>query len=91
VFAVVGHRLHLARQPGPRLLLFAKTVDWIFSERIFDRFSLGLPVHFSVPLEILDVALMLFSRSARLEGAEIAPPAGPGIDLAGIEPVFARA
>src|SRR6478735_11029533 len=43
-----------------------------------------------VPLEILHVALVFFRRRARFEGAEIAPLAGLRIDLAGIEPVFAR-
>jgi hypothetical protein len=43
-----------------------------------------------VPLEILYVAFMLFGRSARLEGTKITPLASFWIDLAGIEPVFAR-
>ncbi len=42
-----------------------------------------------VPLEILHVALVLFSRRARFERTEIAPLAGLWIDLARVEPVFA--
>jgi hypothetical protein len=43
-----------------------------------------------MPLEVLNVAFMLFSRGAGLERAEVASLPGLGIDLAGIEPVFAR-
>jgi hypothetical protein len=43
----------------------------------------------SVPLEELYRALVLLGRHARLEGAEIAPPPGLRIDLAGIEAVDA--
>jgi hypothetical protein len=42
-----------------------------------------------VPLEILNVALVLFRRCARFEGAEIAALAGLWVDLAGVEPVLA--
>jgi hypothetical protein len=42
-----------------------------------------------MPLEILHLALVLFGRRARLEGAEIAALAGLGIGFAGIEPVLA--
>src|SRR4029453_1332304 len=40
-------------------------------------------------LEILHLALVLFSSCTRLEGSEIAPPARLWVHLAGIEPVFA--
>src|SRR6185503_17888399 len=40
-------------------------------------------------LEILNIAFVLFRRRATLESSEIAPLAGLGIFLAGIEPVFA--
>ena len=40
-------------------------------------------------LEVLDRALVLLGGGAGLEGAEIAPPAGLRILLAGIEPVLA--
>jgi hypothetical protein len=43
-----------------------------------------------VPLEILNVALVLFRRRAGFERTEIAALAGFWIDLAGIKPVFAR-
>src|ERR1700716_3849796 len=43
-----------------------------------------------MPLEILHLALVLFRRRARFEGAEIAPPPGLRIHFAGIEPVLAR-
>ena len=43
----------------------------------------------SMPLEILHGALVLLRRRARREGAEIAPPPGPRIFLARIEPVLA--
>jgi hypothetical protein len=42
-----------------------------------------------MPLEILHSALVLLSRRAGLEGAEIATLACFRIDLAGIEPVLA--
>jgi hypothetical protein len=42
-----------------------------------------------MPLEILHGALVLFGRRPRFEGTEIAPLAGFGIQLSGIEPVFA--
>jgi hypothetical protein len=42
-----------------------------------------------VPFEILHGALVLLRRGARIEGAEIAAPAGLRILLARIEPVFA--
>jgi hypothetical protein len=42
-----------------------------------------------MPLEILHRALVLLRRRARTERAEIPPPAGLRILLAGIEPVFA--
>lgn len=42
-----------------------------------------------MPLEILHFPLMLLRRRAAVEGAEIAPLAGPGIGLAGVEAVFA--
>jgi hypothetical protein len=41
-------------------------------------------------LEILHCTLVLFRRGARLEGAEIATPAGPGINFTRIQPVFTR-
>src|SRR5688572_32184949 len=41
-------------------------------------------------LEELHLALMLLRRRARSECAEVAALPGPGIDLAGIEAVFAR-
>src|ERR1700722_16537549 len=41
----------------------------------------------SAPLEELHLALVLLGRRARLEGAEIAPPAGLRIGLAGIEAI----
>src|SRR5439155_18136474 len=40
-----------------------------------------------MPLEILHLALVLFRRRPRFEGAEIAALAGLRIDLSGIEPV----
>jgi hypothetical protein len=43
-----------------------------------------------MPLEILHRAFVLFGRLARLEGAEIATPAGLWIGHARIEPVLAR-
>ena len=43
-----------------------------------------------VPLEVLHCALVLLGGGAGLEGAEIAAPAGLGIDLARIEAVAAR-
>src|SRR5439155_12339478 len=43
-----------------------------------------------MPLEILHLALVLFRRRPRFEGAEIAALAGLRIDLSGIEPVLAR-
>ncbi|CDX28199.1 hypothetical protein MPLA_1350016 [Mesorhizobium sp. ORS 3359] len=57
------------------------------------RRSVSLKLTFAetvlVPLEILHFAFVLFGGFARLESAEIAALAGPGIDLARIEPVFA--
>lgn len=43
----------------------------------------------SMPLEILHFPLMPLRRRAAVEGAEIAPLAGLGIGLAGVEAVFA--
>src|ERR1043166_5173385 len=43
----------------------------------------------SMPLEVLHLALMLLGGLARRERAEISAPAGLGIDLAGIQAVFA--
>src|ERR1041385_3141511 len=43
----------------------------------------------SMPFEVLHLALMLLGGLARREGAEISAPAGLGIDLAGIQAVFA--
>ena len=42
-----------------------------------------------MPLEILHFPLMLLRRRAAVEGAEIAALAGLGIELAGVEAVFA--
>jgi hypothetical protein len=42
-----------------------------------------------MPLEILHLALMLFGRHARFEGAEVAALAGFRVQLARIEPVLA--
>src|SRR6478752_2631102 len=42
-----------------------------------------------VPLEILHLALVFLGCRARLEGAEIAAPAGFRVHFAGIEPVLA--
>jgi hypothetical protein len=42
-----------------------------------------------MPLKILNVALVLFGGGARLESAKIAPLAGFGIHLPGIEPILA--
>jgi hypothetical protein len=42
-----------------------------------------------VPLEVLDLALVLFGFFHRVEGAEVAAFAGGGVPLAGIEAVFA--
>jgi hypothetical protein len=44
----------------------------------------------SMPFEILYVAFMLLGSGAGLESTEVASLAGFRIDLAGIEPVFAR-
>src|SRR3954452_14776766 len=44
----------------------------------------------SMPLEILHLALVLLGGSFRGKRGEIAPPSGAWIDLARIEPVFAR-
>src|ERR1044072_8516381 len=55
------------------------------AERNQTRFGAG-----SMPLEVLHVALVLFRRCTRLEGAEVAALAGFRVDFAGIEPVFAR-
>jgi hypothetical protein len=41
-----------------------------------------------MPLEILHVTLVLFGRRARLESAEVAAFAGPGVDFPGIKPVL---
>jgi hypothetical protein len=43
-----------------------------------------------MPFEILHGALVFLGRRSGLEGAEIAAPASPWIDLPGIEPVLAR-
>src|ERR1051325_3220660 len=50
----------------------------------------GMMRRSSMPLEVLHLALVLFGGFARREGAEIPAPAGLWIDLAGIQPVFAR-
>src|SRR2546423_10322669 len=42
----------------------------------------------SMPLEELDLALVLHRRFARREGAQVAALAGRGVGLARIEPVF---
>ena len=52
------------------------------------RFGRGLAAG-SVPLEILDLALVFLGRRPGLEGTEIAALAGPGVLLAGVEPVLA--
>jgi hypothetical protein len=44
----------------------------------------------SVPLEVLDFALVLLGLLARGEGAEVAPLAGLRVGLAGIEAVLRR-
>ena len=43
-----------------------------------------------MPLEILDLAFVLFGRRPALEGAKVAALAGFRIDLAGIEPILPR-
>src|SRR5262245_19322533 len=44
----------------------------------------------SMALEVLHGTLVLLGRRPRLEGAEIATPAGFRVQLAGIEPIAAR-
>ena len=42
----------------------------------------------SMPFEILDLALVLFRSLPCIEGAEVAPPAGFGIDPARVQPIL---